>query len=241
MADDTDALFAALEQEDDSAYRAQRIQQLQSELSSKPHHQQNNADDFPVPSSSAQQTVTTLLNHSSSVVTLPNDQSLLDFTTQVQRCVVHFFHPDFARCATMDRHISALADAHGSSGPRFARVDVRNIPFVVEKLKIRVLPCVLAFRDGVVMERVVGFEGLGLGGSDAEKEFETKLLEDRLVRCAVLLEKKIRRDNGDGTSGDEDEEEQEDDRDRRRRGIRTGRHARLKIPGKNDDDDDDWD
>lgn len=235
MADDTDALFAALEAEDDTAYRAQRINQLQSELSTQQSLQ--NATDQSTP----HQAVATLLNQSSSAVpTLPNDQSILDFTTQITRCIVHFFHPDFARCATMDRHIATLAEAHGTgsteSGPRFARVDVRDIPFVVEKLKIRVLPCVLAFRDGAVVERVVGFEGLGLGGGDAEKEFETKLLEGRLVACGVLLGKKI--GWRDDESGDEDDDEE---RDRyKRRGIRSG-GKQMRWKKADDEDEDDWD
>ena len=137
--------------------------------------------------------------------------------------------------------MATLAEAHGTgsgeSGPRFARVDVRDIPFVVEKLKIRVLPCVLAFRDGAVVERVVGFEGLGLGGGDAEKEFETKLLEGRFVACGVLLGKKIGR--GDDESGAEDEDEEEDRH--KRRGIRSGGKQMRWKKADNDDDDDDWD
>lgn len=260
MADDgdTDALFAALEAEDDTAYRAQRLQQLQSELSSKPQQQQEQEPQNDLESSSnphqqqshPHQAVATLLNQSSSAVpTLPNDQAILDFTTQIDRCIVHFFHSDFARCATMDKHMEAMADAHGDGssdgGLRFARANVGDVPFVVEKLKIRVLPCVLGFRDGAVVERVVGFEGLGLGGGDAEKEFETKLLEDRFVRCGILLGKKIGLrdgdDDDDGESGDEEDGRDEEGDGYRRRGIRTGgKQARWRKQDDTDDDDD-WD
>lgn len=264
MADDgdTDALFAALEAEDDTAYRAQRLQQLQSELTSKPqqqqqqeqHESQNDLESSSNPLLQQQQphphqAVATLLNQSSSAVpTLPNDQSLLDFTTQIDRCIVHFFHADFARCATMDKHIAALADAHGDGssdgGLRFARADVGDVPFVVEKLKIRVLPCVLGFRDGAVVERVVGFEGLGLGGGDAEMEFETKLLEDRFVGCGILLGKKIGLRNGDDDDESEESGDEEDERDEdgyRRRRIRTGGKQALWRKQDDNDDDDDWD
>lgn len=150
----------------------------------------------------------------------------------------------------MDNHISALAGVHneGSDGRpvRFARADVRDVPFVVEKLKIRVLPCVLAFRDGVVVDRVLGFEGLGSGGVDAEKTFSTASLEDRFVDCGVLDVRRVARGEGagdeDDSSADEDEDEEEegDGYPRRRKAIRSGG---VRPMGRNDDDDedDDWD
>jgi thiol-disulfide isomerase/thioredoxin len=262
MADDTDALFAALEQEADAAhFRAQRLQQLQAELSS--------SSLLPASSSShsrPEEAITTLINNSSTAVpTLPTDQSVLDFTTQSVLAVVHFFHPDFSRCATMDKHLSSLAAAHaasssalssssspsgggGSDAARFARADVQGTPFIVEKLKIRVLPCVLAFRDGVVVERIVGFQGLGLGGGDAEGEFETRVLEDRLVRCGVLASRKMGRGGDGNDEADEDGEAEEDEEGGwpRRRGLRSGAGpGRWKGTGakgkEEDEDDDDWD
>ena len=37
----------------------------------------------------------------------------------------------------------------------------QDAPFFTVKLGVKVLPCVIAFRDGVTVDRVVGFEGLG--------------------------------------------------------------------------------
>lgn len=36
---------------------------------------------------------------------------------------------------------------------RFSRVFVENIPWLVEKLSIKVLPCVICFVDGVTKDR----------------------------------------------------------------------------------------
>ncbi|KAJ3001722.1 hypothetical protein HKX48_002744, partial [Thoreauomyces humboldtii] len=44
---------------------------------------------------------------------------------------------------------------------RFIRVDVENAPFLVEKLKVQVLPCVIPFIDGASVDRLVGFELVG--------------------------------------------------------------------------------
>ena len=64
------------------------------------------------------------------------------------------------------------------------RIAVEDAPFLVERLGVKVLPCVIGFVDGVGVERVVGFEGLK--GGDA---FETGVLEGRLVGKGVLLER----------------------------------------------------
>ncbi|EEP79296.1 predicted protein [Uncinocarpus reesii 1704] len=212
--DDTDALLDALENEDPNpTYTSQRIAQLKAELSS-PNTTQS-------PSTNV---VTTLLNNSP-LPTLPTDQAVLDFTTQLTHCVVHFFHPDFSRCGTMDKHLTLLSTAHSaSSGARFARADVRSVPFIVEKLKIRVLPCVIGFVDGEVREKVVGFEGLGPGGLDAlGDDFETGVLEERLVQGGEV----------EGDESDEDED-REDARHDKKKTIRSAKR-------RGDDEDSDWD
>jgi hypothetical protein len=56
----------------------------------------------------------------------------------------------------------------------------------VEKLQVRVLPCVLAFVGGVGVHRIIGFEGLGNG-----YKFTTKELESRLLQAGVLVRPKV--------------------------------------------------
>ncbi|KAK2765918.1 hypothetical protein FQN54_007433 [Arachnomyces sp. PD_36] len=233
---DEDALFDALEQEDDSAYRAHRAEQLRSELNSakdafRQQQQQQST-------SSAGGVVT-----SSLYPTLPDDQAVLDFTTSESssgKCVLHFFHPDFSRCSVMDTHLETLAGRHYEV--RFARVDVSKAPFVVGKLGVRVLPCVIGFKDGVGVERVVGFEGLGSKGTDAVSGFRTEVLERRLAAKGVLVREKLGEESRNmSRSDDEEEEEDESDDDdvrkSKRRGIRSG-NTRA---SRDDEEDDDWD
>ncbi|KAL4967787.1 thioredoxin domain-containing protein [Aspergillus stella-maris] len=219
LSDDDDALLRELEEEDDTAYRAHRTEQLKAEFatSQTPGSQQR-----------------TTLVQDSLYPTLKSDQALLDTTTQTQRCVVHFAHPDFARCATMDGHIRALASRH--QDVKFARVDVRETPFVVEKLKIRVLPCVIGFSDGVAVERVLGFEGLGIAGNDGLEGFSTATLEKRLLKAGVLSQTRFNADEDEGSDAGSEDDEEGDNR-KGRRGIRSGN---LRA-NNGDDDDDDWD
>ncbi|KAI3623873.1 hypothetical protein CBS14141_003572 [Malassezia furfur] len=57
----------------------------------------------------------------------------------------------------------------------FLKADVQDTPFLVDKLKIKVLPCMLAFVNGECKERLVGFEDFGNADN-----FSTAALEWRL-------------------------------------------------------------
>lgn len=59
---------------------------------------------------------------------------------------------------------------------------MENAPFLVVKLKVQVLPCVLAFIDGANVDRIIGFEGIGY----TENTFKTSDLEARLLSSAVI-------------------------------------------------------
>jgi hypothetical protein len=48
-------------------------------------------------------------------------------------------------------------------------------PFLIVKMKIQVLPCIVCIVDSLVVDRLIGFDDLG--GTD---QFTTKQLEDRL-------------------------------------------------------------
>lgn len=155
----------------------------------------------------------------------------------------------------MDGHLRRLVVRHGSGGGgggvRFGSVDVKSCPFVVERLGIRVLPCVVGFRDGVGVGRVVGFEGLGVFAGREEEEQGglevTKALEGVIVGWGVFGERTKGWGVGvgmDGSSGeDEDEEELKEQKRRKNGGLfgnaRRGIQERKK--GVSDDDDDDWD
>lgn len=91
-------------------------------------------------------------------------------------------------------------------------MNVENAPFLVTKLKVQVLPCVLAFVDGLSVDRIVGFEGLGYTADT----FTTQDLETRLLTSGVVLRAK--------TTGD------------------AAIRFRVKKAQKEDsDNDDDWD
>ena len=208
--EDPDAILASFEEEDDSTYRAQRLQELKNTGPA-------------TTSNTVKQTYTTL----------KSDDEALSFTTEHERAVLHFFHPDFARCSTMDIHCEAIAEKHNEyddGDVAFARINVNHAPFVVEKLSVRVLPCVIGFVKGVVKGRVTGFEGLCWDGKETSTEV-TQALENTLVDWTVLRKRLLLRHEGVGSDDDEDAPD-------RRRDARRGIRDRKQTA---DDDDDEWD
>ncbi|RKP23517.1 thioredoxin-like protein, partial [Syncephalis pseudoplumigaleata] len=90
---------------------------------------------------------------------LESDKHVLEVTTSALHCIVHFYHTGFRRCSIMDTHLEKLAKKYFQT--RFARMDVEKAPFLVDRMKIQMLPCVVLFKDGVTVDRLVGFEELG--------------------------------------------------------------------------------
>lgn len=69
------------------------------------------------------------------------------------------------------------------------KVDVENTPFLVDKLHIRVLPCIMAFVNGISKDKLIGFESFG--NSDS---FTTAALEWRLGQTGMYGHADTRRD-----------------------------------------------
>ncbi|TAQ84150.1 hypothetical protein B7494_g7520 [Chlorociboria aeruginascens] len=168
--DDEDALIASLEDSPAmDAFREQRIQQLHSEFVRAKTQKNQGFGDY---------------------TEIKEEKALMDLTTEVQYAVVHFSKEDFSRCRVMDSHLQELAPRHLDT--RFLKMNVENAPFLVTKLKIQVLPCVLAFVNGVSVDRIVGFEGLAY----TQDTFTTKDLEARLLSSGVVQRAKAKMDAG---------------------------------------------
>ncbi|WFD37825.1 uncharacterized protein MJAP1_000772 [Malassezia japonica] len=108
-----------------------------------------------------------------------DEKELLRTSYKEPRVVIHFAHKEFRRCHILDRHLEHLARQHPNT--LFLKADVKDTPFLVEKLGIQVLPCLLAFVSGVCKERFVGFEEFGNADN-----FTTAALEWRLGRVGVI-------------------------------------------------------
>ncbi|XP_010261188.1 PREDICTED: thioredoxin domain-containing protein PLP3B-like [Nelumbo nucifera] len=130
-----------------------------------------------------------------------------DFLSEVtgsEKVICHFYHREFYRCKIMDKHLKLLAPMHVDT--KFIKIDAENAPFFVAKLAVKTLPCVILFRKGIAVDRLVGFQDLG-----SKDDFTTKTLENLLVKKGIISDKK---------DADEDNDE-----DTRRRTVRSSIHS----------------
>ncbi|GJN91495.1 hypothetical protein Rhopal_004518-T1 [Rhodotorula paludigena] len=158
--DDSDALLEDLENELDNdfdlgGFREKRMRELQAQLDAAQRSRDSGYGRYQE---------------------IKVEKDVIATTAKTGRSVVHFFHRDFRRCRIMDAHLEKLAAKHTDT--LFLRADVANVPFLVNKLEIKVLPCVIGFVDGVSKMKLVGFEELP--GGDA---FTTASLEVGMVHC----------------------------------------------------------
>lgn len=93
------------------------------------------------------------------VRTISQDEFLTECTSN-KFVVVHFFHRDFELCKIMDHHLKIIATNPQHLACKFVRIDAEKAPFFVVKLKIKILPSLIVFKDGQTIERLLGFEGL---------------------------------------------------------------------------------
>ncbi|KAI6035139.1 thioredoxin-like protein [Pisolithus orientalis] len=160
--EDDDAIFAELEAEiendENAAFRERGLQQLRLQVDKLKHMQANAYGTY------------------SEIV---DEKEIIRISAHDPRCVIHFYHSNFKRCEIMDKHLAKLAPKY--SATRFLRVFAENVPWLVQRLGIKVLPCVMSFMDGVMKDRLIGFEEIG--NSDI---FETAVLELRLSQSGVL-------------------------------------------------------
>ncbi|KAG8628668.1 hypothetical protein KVT40_002533 [Elsinoe batatas] len=188
--DDEDALIAALEEDDNNAlanFREQRLQQLHSEFTRAKAQRDSGFGTY---------------------VEIKDEKTILEITTSTKLCVVHFMKPDFSTCRTMDQKLEVLAPKHFDT--RFASINVENAPFLVTKLKIQVLPCVIAFVKGVATDRIIGFEGIGA----RPDSFSVQDLEARLLATGVLVRSKMTaEDEGSRRTNRAPVEDEDDDWD----------------------------
>lgn len=119
---------------------------------------------------------------------------------------MHFYHADFRRCKILDAHLALLAAKHPEC--RLVKIEVEKAPFLVQRLAVRVLPCLMAFVGGKQVGRIEGFERLGNADT-----FRTVRLEELLVSYGVLERVRFAEDGGVLGEGEINTVEDEDSGD----------------------------
>ena len=107
-----------------------------------------------------------------------------DFFSQVkesERVVAHFYRPTTWRCEIVDKHLSTLARKHVET--KFIKVNAEKSPYLVEKLRVYMLPTMMLIKNGKTEHSIIGFDELG--GTD---DFSTDDLERKLAEYEIIHE-----------------------------------------------------
>lgn len=93
--------------------------------------------------------------------------------------VCHFYRSSTPRCQIVDKHLALLAPRHIEA--RFVKIDAERSVFLVERLRIKVMPTICIAKNGKTIDYIAGFDDLG--GAD---DFSTEMLEWRIARAGIL-------------------------------------------------------
>ena len=95
-----------------------------------------------------------------------------------RRMVCHFFRDNWP-CKVMDKHLQALTQKHIET--KFVKINAEKAPFLVDRLKIWMLPTLAVVKNEKTTDYIVGFDELG--GVD---EFPTEVLAMRLGAAGAI-------------------------------------------------------
>ncbi|CCW70467.1 unnamed protein product [Phytomonas sp. Hart1] len=101
------------------------------------------------------------------------------------QCCINFYHKDFETCKVMDRRLSELAQMTLSI--RFVKIDAERAPFLVDRLRITTLPCLLLFKNDICVDRILGFSGC----TSEDGTLDLDLLSERINQAMTTLNTSI--------------------------------------------------
>ena len=110
---------------------------------------------------------------------ISDERQFFDTCKKSKNVICHFYRDSTPRCKIVDKHLYALAPKHIEA--RFVKINAEKCPFLVERLRIVVIPTICLAKDGKTVDYIVGFDDLG--GKD---DFTTEVMEWRIARADVI-------------------------------------------------------
>lgn len=120
-----------------------------------------------------------------SLKALEDESTLMKTVAKAPSAVVHFGLDKFPKCRYMDQKLSQVAEKHLETV--FLKISVEQCPFLVSKLGIKVLPCVIGYRNGQEAVRILGFSKLGNSPESFPLEALVNLLQSKKVLSKRLI------------------------------------------------------
>lgn len=101
-----------------------------------------------------------------------------------ERLVCHFYRSTTKYCEVVDKHLQKLAPEHLET--RFVKINAEKCPFLVQRLKIVVMPTIVCTKDNYTADMIEGFTELG-----NTADFTTLALAQRLAKNGILFYDKV--------------------------------------------------
>jgi hypothetical protein len=127
---------------------------------------------------------------------IADEREFFATTKASKRVVCHFMRKTNPFCLELNEHLRRVAQRHQET--KFVYLDAERTPFLVEKLKIWMLPTIALILDGKVKDYVVGLDEVG------GEEMQTGYLEGRLLNAMVIFENEDGQDNSYAPGNDSD-------------------------------------
>lgn len=108
-----------------------------------------------------------------------DEKEWFEVTKRSKHTVCHFYRASTWRCEIVDKHLEKLAPLHMET--KFLKINAEKCNFLVDRLKIVIMPTIGTTVDGKTGDMIEGFDKLG--GND---KFSTKTLEKKLGEMGVL-------------------------------------------------------
>lgn len=109
-----------------------------------------------------------------------DEKELMNAVAKADVALVHFYQASFPRCQAMNDLLALVAEKHLPIS--IMAIQAADAPFLVTKLRVKVLPLLIVYRKGQELSRIVGFEGIG----GTEKAASLQTMEAFLNKCGVI-------------------------------------------------------
>ncbi|KAH3684331.1 hypothetical protein WICPIJ_004711 [Wickerhamomyces pijperi] len=116
---------------------------------------------------------------------LLSEDQVFQNTQQNKFTVLMFYIKSFKKCEIMQSKLEILAQKHLTT--KFIKINAEDAPFLVTRLKVKVLPCVMLYINGVEANRIVGFDKLNY--NEKNDDFTIESLEQFLMNNGVIERK----------------------------------------------------
>ena len=110
---------------------------------------------------------------------IPEEKDFFEVCKKNARVACHFFRDSTMRCKIVDKHMAELAPKHLET--KFCKINAEKCPFLVQRLKIKVLPTICLAKDSKTVDWIIGFDDLG--GVD---DFPSEMLEWRMGQNDIV-------------------------------------------------------